>query len=286
MIELEDDGCPKPGIYPHVSQSEYTSWKAASYSTVSPYFRSAAHGHYEELHPRETTDAQSLGTAAHAAILEPERFNSIVKRPAALDAAGRGKPAQQARTNWERLNAGKEWVTEDEFDSACDMRDAVYSHATAAEILKAPGLHEVCLVWIDFEFGVKCKAKLDILALWNGYRIIGDLKSCRDARPRAAASSMHKYDYHRQAAWYLSGAFTLDPQERNFVQIAVENDPPFGVAVYQIDGSDIQQGHDEMRIALARYVKGHKTGVFPGYDGGMGILTLPGWGKRFHGEEA
>jgi hypothetical protein len=286
MIEIEDDGCPKPGIFPKVPQGEYSSWKAASYSTVSPYFRSAAHGHYEETHPSESSSAQSLGIAAHAAILEPERFDSIVKRPASLDGAGRGKVAQQARANWEREHVGQEWVTEDEHDYAIAMRDAVYSHSTAAEILKSPGLREVSLVWVDFEYGVKCKAKLDILALWNGYRIIGDLKSCRDARPRAAASSMHKYDYHRQCAWYLSGAAALDPQDRNFVQIAVENDPPFGVAVYQIDGSDIQQGHDEMRLALDRYVKGHKTGKFPAYDSGMGILTLPGYAKRFHGEEA
>jgi len=285
VIELEDDGCPKPGIYPNVPQGEYASWKAASYSTVSPYFRSAAHGHYEEMHPRPSTDAQSLGTAAHMAILEPARFAKVVQRPASLE-GGKGKVAQQARANWERLHAGDEWVSADEYDFATQMRDSVYSHASAAEILKAPGLHEVCLVWIDFEYRVKCKAKLDILALWNGYRIIGDLKSCRDARPRAAASSMHKYDYHRQAAWYLAGASALDPQERNFVQIAVENDPPFGVAVYQLDGSDIQQGHDEMRLALSRYVKGHKTGIFPLYDSGMGILTLPGWGKRFHGEES
>lgn len=286
MIPLEEDGAPKAGIYKSVPMGEYTSWKAASYSTVSPYFRSAAHGHYEEVHPSETTHAQSLGSAVHASILEPERFATFTRRPRSLDGSGRGKVAQQARANWERVNAGREWITEDEWELADEIHNAIYAHPTAAEILRAPGLHEVCIVWTDFEYGVKAKAKLDILALWNGYSIVGDLKSCRDARPRAAASSLHKFSYHHQAAWYLSGVNALDPKDRNFVNLFIESDPPHGVAVYQLDGSDIQQGHDEMRVAFDRYVKGHRTGIFPGYDGGMGILTLPGWGKRFHGEEA
>jgi hypothetical protein len=284
MIPLEADGAPAPGIYPNVPQGEYTTWAAASFSTVSPYFRSAAHGHYEQLNPGATTDAQSLGSAVHAAILEPGRFAEMVIQPASLD--GRGKAYEQARANWSRAHSGHDWITQEEYDLATPMQEAVYAHATAAEILHAPGLHEVCLVWVDFEYGIKCKAKVDILALWNGYRILGDLKSCRDARPRAAASSLHKFSYHHQAAWYLGGANTLDPQDRNFVSIFVESDPPHGVAVYQLDGSDITQGHDEMRVALARYVQGHKTGVFPAYEQGMGILTLPGWGKRFHGEES
>lgn len=284
MIPLEADGAPAPGIY-EAPYAEYAAWRAANASTLDPYFRSAAHGHYAETHPEAETSAQSLGTAAHAAILEPERFErEFVKMPAFGEPLR--KPAKLAALNFRRANEGKSIITASEYEQAVTMRDAIMAHASAREILKAKGVKERCIVWIDPEFGIKCKIRLDILAVWNGYKIIVDLKTTRDARAQAVSRSMYKFGYHRAASWYTQGAGVLSPGDRKFIHIFVESDPPHGVGVYEMNQDDLILGYDEIRVALARYVHGRKTGHYPGYDAGVGLSSLPKWAKTFHSEEA
>lgn len=284
MIPLEADGAPAPGIY-EADYPQYASWRAANASTLDPYFRSAAHGHYEETHPRAETDAQSLGTAAHAAILEPERFEREFVRMPAFGEPLR-KPAKLAALNFRRANEDKSIITASEYEQAMTMRDAIMAHQSAREILAAKGVKERSLVWADPEFGVKCKMRVDILAVWNGYKIIVDLKTTRDARSQAISRSMHKFGYHRAAAWYQRGAAVLSPGERKFIHIFIESDPPHGVGVYEMCSEDLILGHDEIMVAFKRYVLGHATGHFPGYDAGVGLSSLPKWAKTFHSDEA
>lgn len=276
------NGCPAPGVYKNVPMREYASWEAANYSTLEPYGRSALHGWYEETHPRETTDAQALGSAAHSIILEPEQFEQdYVQVPSTL----KRKVTEKAWINWQRANEGKLRLLKEEWDLVMGMRDAVYDHPTAAAILKAPGINEVGLVWQDFETGTLCKARIDRFTSLNGYSLIVDVKTARDARPLAMGKALYTLGYHRQGAWYIAGAARLDPRERKFVQIVVENEPPHAVAVYEIDGPSLEIGHAEVRVNFDRYLRAH-AGSRPGYDAGMGLLSLPAWATKFHGEEA
>lgn len=284
---LENDGAPAPGLYKDVAFNTYASWNAINASTLVPYLQSAMHGKYAQDHPEVTTKSQSLGTAAHAAILEPERFSScFVKKPAFPNPLRNS--SKQAAINFIRQAeaAGQEVVTAAEWELAVGMREKVYSHTTVAEIFACPGLREVCLVWIDFEYGVKCKCRIDAMALWLGHSLIIDLKSIQDAQPQPCRNAAARFNYPLKLAWYRMGATALDPKEREAALIFVEQKPPHGVTLWHVEPKTMDRGHTEARICLDRYVKGLKTGVYPGYDTGMNMLELPKWAQTFTNEEA
>lgn len=284
---LEKDGAPAPGLYKDVSFQTYASWSAINASTLVPYLQSAMHGKYTEDHPEETTKAQSLGTAAHAAILEPERFDTtFVKKPAFPNPLRNS--SKQAAINFTRAAeaAGQEVVTAAEWDLAVGMREKVYMHRTAAEILASPGLREVCLVWIDHEYGVKCKCRIDAMALWMRHSLIIDLKSIQRALPQDCRNAAARFNYPLKLAWYRMGAFALDPKERMASMIFIEQKRPHGVTAWHVAPETMERGHTEARICLDRYVKGLKTGSYPGYDEGLNMLELPKWAQTFTNEES
>ena len=124
---IEKDGAPAPGLYKDVAFQTYASWSAINASTLVPYLQSAMHGKWAQDHPKPTTDEQSLGTAAHAAILEPERFDTyFVKKPAFPNPLR--KSSEQAAINFARAAeaAGQEVITAAEWEASIGMREKVY----------------------------------------------------------------------------------------------------------------------------------------------------------------
>ena len=142
----------------------------------------------------------------------------------------------------------------------------------------------VSLLWRDAETSLFCKGRPDRLTTLGGWSVVVDLKSTDNAGPRVFERDIYKYSYHQQGGFYLDGCDTLSPRERKYVFIVVEKDPPFAVAVYELDPEAIDLGRDEYRAHLAQYARCLETGVWPGYDPGMGIISLPPWNRRFHGE--
>lgn len=276
---------PDVGLHQNVPFASYTRWKAINHSTLERYGRSALHGHYYETHQADTSEAKELGSAAHVAILEPRIFEAcFIGAPDFGDK--RFKANKEAWENFNRENAGKEVLTDAEWSRVLGMRDAVYDHPLAAMLLSSPGVNEGSLVWRDFEYGILCKARLDRITSLNGHSVIVDLKTSRDARSSSMSRACYSYGYHRQGAWYIAAANHIEPRERKFVQIVVESEAPYAVAVYEIDGPSLEIGHSESRRNLDRYVSATKSGNYPGYDEGMGLLSIPAWALTFHGEEA
>jgi len=86
---------------------------------------------------------------------------------------------------------------------------------------------------------------------------------------------MFRYDV--QAAWYLDGVnqgFAKGEQMfSTFLFIAVEKEPPYGVAVYQLDEADIQRGREKARHDLETYTQAQTTGVFDAYSPQIQLIT-------------
>lgn len=265
---------PAPGLYPGVPAAEYHVWPAISASLLKTYLgRSPLHARHEQQH-RKASAEMSLGTALHAALLEPDVYaRTYVPRWRAT-----GKDSRKT-INPARIAAlaasGQIELDEEDRDAVEGMRDAVLAHPVAGPLVRDALARELSVAWVDAETGAPCKARFDLVAAGGP---IGDLKTCRDASWRAFQRDIVTYGYATQAAHYLAGAAAVaGGYERAWLWIAVESEPPHGVAVYEPDEELLRIGWAERQRALALHLECERTGSWPGYPSSVQTIRPPKW---------
>lgn len=258
----------RPGIYYDVSHEEYRSWPFWNASTIKTLLmESAGAMQYERENPSEPTDDMELGTAAHAAILQPQVF----------EAAYVVFPGPTRRGNaWEQFkeeNTGRTIITASQLQKIIDIRDAVRGNQSARELLDGDGRAEVSIVWHDGVTGAMCKGRIDFLA---GARLV-DLKTCADPCPRAFINQAAKLHYHVAIAAYVSGLWTLERQVETAHFIAVANKPYHDCVRYDIRPSALHRGRELWEYGLSRALECERNGRWPGTCPEPFEFELPQW---------
>jgi exodeoxyribonuclease VIII len=272
---------PKPGLHA-VSWETYSSWDARRYSELRHFKRSPLHARYLALHPDEPTAAMSMGSAIHVAVLEPESFEK--RYVEAIEVGDKRTPANKARwVAFEQENAGRGILKPSEWEAALRVRESVWSQPWAEELLGGAGANEVSALWMDAEWKIPCKCRIDRL----GARVI-DLKSTRDASASAFQRSISNFDYYLQAALYMDGLDTLHPSPREWIWIAVETVAPYAPALYSPTNEMIDEGRKRYRTALGQWAECTRSGFWPGYSPSPVQIDLPPWAKSksFEGESS
>ncbi|HXG58144.1 MAG TPA: PD-(D/E)XK nuclease-like domain-containing protein [Thermoanaerobaculia bacterium] len=254
----------RPGLYPNLSRAEYEAIPAINASVLEHFERSAAHAREAMLHPPKPTDAMEFGTALHVAVLEPARFSR--EYVAAPKCDRRTKVGKETWAAFEAEHRGAQLMDAEDFIAICRMRDAVWSHPVAKELLRGPGHNEVAVVWENEETGLLCKALLDRIGSFDGWTWIPDLKSTGDASPREFSYSIKRYHYGAKAAYYLDGCNTVAPRPRRFCWIAIEKEPPYAVALYEPTDDAINAGRSKYMRWLRLYEEAQRTNHWPGYE--------------------
>lgn len=216
------------------------------------------------------SDSREFGHLAHTAILEPDQLEAryVVVPP---DMVKNGN----AWKEWKLANDGKGWINASDYEAAMRMRDAVYAHPSASEMLRG-GVAEQPLYATDPETGVLVKCKPDYYLPNYGGAVI-DLKTTRDASPAKFARDAHNYRYHVQDAFYTDVAIWAGKPVADFVFIAIEKEPPYAVAVYAMDSDSRELGRIAYREDLRTYAHCLKTGVWESYAPTTQTLSLPSW---------
>jgi hypothetical protein len=259
----------RPGIYLR-GQVEYEKIDAINYSTLKEMAKSPLHYLYALKHGRRATAAMNRGTAAHIAVLEPERFATDYL-------IWEGRRAGKA---WEAFEAdaqarGKQILKDSELALALAIRDAVRGHAKASSYLVG-GHAEVTIVWEDEETGLLCKGRLDFL---RDDGTPADLKTTRNIEQFWFSRDLATNQYHVQAAMYLDGAASLTrKQSDRFALIAVEGAAPHDVVPYLLHEDVTGPGRDAYRALLRRVKECRESGEWPGYANGSEMtIALPAW---------
>lgn len=237
--------------------------------------RSPAHYWARYLDPnrvwKRDTPAQALGSLVHTAILEPHEIpNRYVVAPDL-------NKNSNAYKEWKASQVGQLIVDAGDMQTAMAMRDAAMRNERARELLDLEGDTEQAIYAIDPETGVQVKIKPDRFP--QPQKLIFDVKTTDDARADAFAKSVYKYRYHVQAAFYMDVAHWAGYEVEWFFFIAVEKEPPYAVAVYQLDADAIDKGRAAYREDLNTYAKCLKSGIWHTYiqqDEDL-ILSLPKW---------
>lgn len=275
---------PQPGIYENVPFDQYLLWPHISNSGLGGIERSLLHWKYREQ--IEETDPMRFGTLCHAGQLEPSAiFRNYVVMPdltkGILTQSGTVAKNPKATAEyesrvaqWEAVHAvGKKVVSQEQWDDLVGVLHSLNANARARDWFTAPGPTEVSIVWDDPDTGVRCKGRLDKLALSIG--MIPDLKTTRDCVwfPKQIAERR----YYRQAAMYIDGVMTqCGGQVCRFGMVAVENVKPYGVMAAPLRDADVEQGRDEYKSALRSIAAARKNGIYTSYDN-PDEWALPAW---------
>ncbi len=263
------------GIYRGLSFTQYYALRGVNHTTLERMRRSPAHARQEALHPKEPTPALALGHAFHVRLLEPARF--LLEYVTGPQINRRTKIGRAVWARWEQENVGRFLLKPEEAALYHRMAAAVLAHPIASQLLGGRGASELAFVWRDLETALLCKGRVDRVGELAGWPFVVDTKSTRDASPRAFAADVARYGYHRQLAYYRAGLEALRPAPRRAAIIAVEKEPPFALAVYELAERALEQGEREFREALRRYRACVESGMWPGYGDGLETLDLPSW---------
>lgn len=267
----------QPVIVTEMPNDVYHSLPGISKSGLDLIARSPAHYAFRSY--SAPTAAMSLGSAAHAAILEP----SVFKRDYLFlyDVTDRrsSEYKQAAKTH-----APEFILTAKETQAVTAMQDAVLQNEAAQARLTAHnGVAELAVFARDPKTGVLVKCKFDHVTL-DGFAT--DLKTTRDLRD--FARSVANYRYHVQQAfyedvWLWATGYTL----QDFLFLVVESELPCANRLIALDKPSVDYGRKLYREALDVYADCLASDAWPMPDMSIEYITLPSWAadpEQYEGE--
>lgn len=264
----------RPSMQSRIPYADYVAMEGLRFSALKNLARSPLHYQHALAHPKQT-DPMRLGTAAHVAVLEPERFESqfVVweKRKSNGDMWPRKGPEWDAFCAEHR---GREALEPKFAEQAQEMQRAVQAHPKAQRYLQS-GDPEVSLqCTLNHRL---CKARIDWLTTVDGAPVMVGLKTTVDVRAfqfrRVAAQLL----YHVQWAFYADMYHCVTSQRPRVVEIVVEKTPPYAVGVYVIRDEILQQGREQYQALMAELARCEAADEWPGPVVDEQELTLPDW---------
>lgn len=246
--------------------------------------------------PFAPTDVMVIGTAIHAAILEPDSFSAgyIVapsdapNRPTKtqLNAKKPSPDTVAAIEFWKAFaaEAGSKIIFDaDTWTNILGARDAVLTHPNVRGLFQH-GEAEVSYFGIDPETGevVKCRPDYDRID-YDG--MIIDVKSTDDASPEGFGGSATKFRYDVQDPWYRDTtdlALGTEGAVQKFGFVAVERKPPHQVALYFCSPDQIAHGRAMARRDLRRIINCREADYWPDFaaDNGPQPLRIRPFARR------
>lgn len=250
------------GIYQLSSYEEYAAIPALRSSELKLIGKTPAHYKASKSYPKEITSTQkkafAKGKAFDMLVLDgQERFvSSTVIEP---DMSKNSK----AYKKWAaHLPKDVTILTEQEFDFALKMRDAVFNKKRFSDIFSNGTAHRV-IVWQDPSTGIWCKAEIDWI---QPDGTIVDLKSTASADFWFFQRNARRLNYPHQGAFYLSGLTVLTGQlHERFMLAAVETDPPFESHIFNVGPDMLIKAQVDNENRIETLAKCFETDEWPGY---------------------
>lgn len=263
--ELAAQGC----FVLNMPNEAYHNYDGVSKSGLDKVDISPAH--YACAEPFKSTRAMEIGTAIHAAVLEPAIFKRdyLLLKDVKARTSSEYKQAVKAKGTTELVLTGPEAdkVTGMKLSvEGCEPWNSVYvmDHYTElSAFVQCP------------ETGVLLRARFDFLTAGG---ISVDLKKTQDARYEAFQKSVANYRYHVQDAFYsyVYELITGYPIQ-SFWFLAIEENAPNTCKRYKLDDEAKAIGKRQFMANLVDYAEADKTGDWRSYDTADELMSLPMW---------
>ena len=242
----------------------YHALDGVSKSGLDKIERSPAHFKWPK--PHKPTRNMEIGTAIHAAILEPERFD---KEYVVAESDARNVKAYK---DLMKEHGSELTLTMPESVKVNGMRESVHNDVESMQYLTMPGDAEISFICTDPETGIQIRSRFDWL---THSRVSVDVKKTQDLRK--FARSVSDYRYHVQDAMY-SFVYKQVMQERleHFFFLAVEEESPYSCKLFELDDLAKEIGQHYFRKNLRTYADCVNSGKWPHKDLPE-IIELSNW---------
>jgi len=263
-----------------ISNEAYHTGRGLSKSGMSELLKSPErfkHRYIDRKTFSEPTPAMIFGSALHTMVLEPQLFHSQYVIDPKMPK--RSNADKELWAKFQADNAGKQIISQDDFDAIQAMSRAVSDNGHALGILSQEGQAELS-IFAEIS-GVLCKCRPDWL---TNIGLIADLKSAEDASYDAFSRACFVYGYHIQVALYTDVCRATGLPIDAFSFIVVEKKPPHSVAVYSASARMVDLGRAQYLQAIETYKRCQETGYWPGYNNDSLVeIDLPKWAENIIG---
>lgn len=229
------------------------------------------------------TDSLFMGRLVHAIVLDGEKLENLT--PVGPEGM---KFNVKAGIDWKKEHAPDgNYLTFDEGQKVRGMVNALLTNEEVANRLKVCRT-ELSVFVDDPVFNVRRKIRVDALPrgsmqsisgdqLLKKYRPIFDIKKCQSVKDYDFSSDVLEYGYHIRGAFYLDTynmAFPEDARDE-FHLIAVEENAPHAVRIFELDFDSLETGRREYKRRLSRYLECKHSGIWPAYDSQPRPIRIP-----------
>jgi hypothetical protein len=227
---------------------------------------------------RNTTPSMNLGTAVHAALLEPEVFE---RKVVLLEDAPNFSTKEGKAIRDDLRNARGEEVLIFRGEDTWRIRQMIQSAERLMEdlgtsLLQEPGISERPIFWTDEHPGLQGKGLID---RWNSHRSWAfDVKTTAKMLNRKdVAKYAWEYGLHIQAAWYSRGIErSMGVTPERFMFLMISSVPPFSCAIYVASQEFMEAGRNELRRAFNNWNASQDSDAIDPFSG-VFELDLPAW---------
>lgn len=255
----------------------YSQQPGINFSILKQYFTSPLHFEYEfqqyklpDILKKEK-DAFVFGRALHLAALQEDllhesfAFIDLSKKPLADKDFRSSANKEWLKAQQEEIKkSGKASLDSEDYIKIKEMAASVRRNKTARAVLEHATI-ENPIYWTDPDTGVKCKAIPDIDNRKKS--AIVDLKGVQDASKYGFRKLMQNHKYYVQLAFYGDGLEIIDGQKRdNHIFIAVEKEPPYACAVYDLEPYTVTMGRKVYKGLLAAHRQCLENQEWKGYE--------------------
>lgn len=265
------------GIY-YIDNETYHSGPGVSNSGLTEFLQTPRHYYDRYLNPnrikKTPSDDMILGSALHTKILEPHLFHDqFVSQPKINRMTKIGKAEYK---NFLEDNIGKLILSPAVVIRLEAMLKSFQQNETAMKIVET-GQVEKSFFWFDEETQVMCKTRPDIIntEYMSDCPFIADIKTTNSIIENDFKRTICDRGYHRQAAMAIDGVNKiLGHNIELFLNICVQNTPPYYIAIYHQCDKTTEQGRVEYKGALPRFKACLETDCWPLYDD-IQTITIP-----------
>jgi exodeoxyribonuclease VIII len=228
---------------------------------------------WEMEHPRRSSPAQSLGTAIHAALLEPDVFERTYAAMPKFDR--RTKVGKSSAEEWEASNKGKEPLSQDDMDTILRIHARVSDDEFFGQFFGGP-YTESSFFAQDQETGLHLRCRCDNMLMDKN--IIVDLKTTDCASRYVFNGDITKYGYLTQGAFYMDVVHAATGTRPDaFVIVAVEKSRDCDMQAFFFDDDALKAGRAMYRSWLLKLRECRASNVWPGYPREFIPYKMPSW---------
>ncbi len=228
-------------------------------SAIPSLLQSPSHYLANLTKPRAPTKEMAFGSAFHAYVLEPDKFQEefMVKTIDGRTVAGKKFLLENEMIHKKTI------ISEEDFERIRYMDANIKKHDIAIRMLVGGHAEQVVLYKLKASNGndIWCKSKIDYL----GNDVMIDLKTTKSADIDSFSKSIENYSYYIQAAMYSHSIEALGQDRPKFYFIAVESEAPFAVSVIELSDEHYTLGYKKLYEAVDIFEKCLRENHYPAY---------------------